>query len=602
MVNKYDFSGWATKSDIKCSDGRTILKDAFKQDDRKKVPLVWNHQHDDPSSVLGHAILENREEGVYAYCTFNDNPLANEAKELVKHADVNSLSIYANKLKTNKDKVIHGIIREVSLVLAGANPGAYIDSVLIHGDDGSEYEDGIIFTGEELVLEHSDAKKKEGEEMPKNDERTLEEIIETMNDEQKNAMNAIVALSLEMYDDENDDENDDDENIDEEIEGDDDMKHNVFENQRYGNRREDELIHSEFLSDVVSSAKSYGSMRDAYDALSEQYSETLQHKADEYGFDESAGFKPVFPNAVALNNEPIMIEKDNSWVAKVMTTVKHTPFSRVKSVFGRMTEESARAKGYIKGKEKQDSKMAVLNRVTMPTTIYIKSKIDRDDVVDITDFDVVLWQKRELRKALDREIALAILLGDGRDVSSEDKINEINIRPVIKDDDMFNIKYKVKKGVDYKDTTNSASDNDSEAKGIIRGAITARKNYKGSGQPTFFTTEDVLVKLLLIEDQNGRAIYDSVDRLATAMRVKEIVTLPEMEADAYKDIYGVIVNLADYTAGADKGGSVNVFDDFDIDYNQMKYLMETRISGALTVPFSAITLMKESAPTPPVSG
>ena len=585
----YDFSGWATRNNIRCSDGRTIMKDAFKQNDGQKVPLVWNHQHDDPNEVLGHAVLENREDGVYAYCKFNDTESGQQAKALVKNGDVDKLSIYANKLKSQMNNVIHGCIREVSLVLAGANPGAYIDSVVIHGEDADAEEEAIIYTDEDisLFIEHSDDNNDESEEKPNKEdkkeemdqeekkpednakEETVEEVFDTLSDKQKDAVYTIIGQALEdagVSDDEDEEEEDE--------EGENNMKHNVFNNEE----NDEVLMHSEILSDALADAKRYGSLRDS----------VLEHAA----INNITDIDKLFPDATALNKEPIMIEKDQSWVAKVMNDVKHTPFSRVKATFGRLTEPQARAKGYIKGNKKLDIQMAALNRVTTPTTVYIKNEIDRDDVVDITDFDVVAWQKKEMRKQLDKELARAFLLGDGRDVSDQSKINEANIIPVIKDVSTFTINYTITEGTDYNQTGNSQSENDSFTKGIVRAALRARKEYKGSGKPTFYTTEDYLTDLLLIEDQNGRAIYDSAEKLATAMRVKEIVTIPEMEGEAYANIVGVIVNMNDYTAGADKGGSVNMFDDFDIDYNLMKYLMETRCSGALTVPYSAIVLRK----------
>ncbi len=613
---EYDFSGWATRNDIQCSDGRTIRKDAFKQNNGQEVPLVWNHRHDDPSEVLGHALLENREDGVYAYCKFNNTESGNVAKELVRNGDVNQLSIYANKLKTSMNNVIHGCIREVSLVLAGANPGAYIDSVVIHSDDGTEEEEAIIYTEEHIdvkdeeenttsqeqstekhedntenvdnsdkdnkdeVVEHADNDKKEEKmdekevkddvkkEETVNKEETVEDVFNTLSDKQKDAVYAIVGQAIEDAKNEEDDKED----------GGEDMKHNVFENDKDNDN--EVLQHSEILGDAIKDMKRYGSLKES----------VIEHAA----INNITDIGKLFPDATALNKEPIMIEKDQSWVGKVMSAVKHTPFSRVKVTMGKMTEPQARAKGYIKGNKKTNIQMAALNRVVTPTTVYIKNEIDRDDVVDITDFDVVAWQKREMRKELDKELALAAILGDGRDVSDNDKINEANIIPIVKDVDTFTIKYTITEGRDYKQTGNSQSDNDSFTKGIVRAAIRSRKDYKGSGKPTFFTTEDYLTDLLLIEDQNGRAIYESVDKLATALRVSEIVTIPEMEQEAYQDIVGVIVNMADYTMGADKGGSVNMFDDFDIDYNQMKYLMETRCSGALTVPYSAIVLKKAS--------
>ena len=588
----YDFSGWATRNNIECSDGRTIMKDAFKDNDGQKVPLVWNHQHDDPNEVLGHALLENRDEGVYAYCKFNDTESGQTAKSLVLNGDVDKLSIYANKLKSNMNQVIHGCIREVSLVLAGANPGAYIDSVVVHADGAEDEEEGTIYTDEQISVnvEHSEKKSEEKEEKKMNDnpemkhaetetgEKTVQEVFDTLTEEQKEVVYAIIGEAVEEA---KNDAGDEDEG---EEEGEENMKHNVFDND---NNREDVLAHSEFVKSAIADAKKYGSMRESF----------IAH-AEEAGLEWNANndFTPLFPDATNVNREPIMVEKDNSWVAKVMAQVKHSPFSRVKNTLGRMDETTARAKGYIKGSKKANIQMAVLNRVTTPTTVYIKNDIDRDDVIDITDFDVVAWQKKEMRKQLDKELALAMLLGDGRDVSDQYKINEQNIRPVVSDDDLYTIKYTVKEGVDYKNAGTSHSENDSLAKGIIRAALKARKEYKGSGRPTFYTTEDCLTDMLLIEDQNGRVIYDSIDKLATALRVSEIVTIPEMESR--KDIYGIIVNLNDYTAGADKGGSINMFDDFDIDYNQMKYLMETRMSGALTQPYSAIVLKKAVASTP----
>ena len=610
MNKDYDFGGWATKNNIKCSDGRTILKDAFKQNDGQKVPLVWNHQHNDPSEVLGHALLENREEGVYAYCKFNNTESGQTAKSLVANGDVDKLSIYANRLKTHMNNVMHGCIREVSLVLAGANPGAFIDTVISHGEDAEAEEEGIIYTDEHIeTIEHSDDesnkkgetdmedenKKVDEEKKDENNEKTIQEVFETLNEEQKNAVCAIVGQLLEHSDDSEDeseddskDESEDDsENKDNDSEdnsennndeGEEDMKHNVFDNDK---NNDEVLQHSEILASAIQDAKKYGSLKES----------VIEHAA----INNITDIGKLFPDATALNKEPIMIEKDQTWVGKIINTIKHTPFSRVKVTMGKMTEPQARAKGYIKGNKKTNIQMAALNRIVTPTTVYIKNEIDRDDVIDITDFDVVAWQKREMRKELDKELALAALLGDGRDISDNDKINEQNIIPIIKDVDTFTIKYTITEGVDYKQANNSASNNDSFTKGIIRAAIRSRKEYKGSGSPTFFTTEDYLTDMLLIEDQNGRRIYESLAQLALALRVKEIVTIPEMEQEAYKDIVGVIVNMADYTMGADKGGSVNMFDDFDIDYNQMKYLMETRCSGALTVPYSAIVLKKAGA-------
>ena len=569
-MENYDFCGWATKNDLQCSDGRIIRRDAFKHNDGQKVPLVWNHDHTDPYRVVGHALLENRDEGVYTYGYFNDTDLGNTAKIYVQHGDINQLSIYANQLKQQGPNVMHGNIREVSLVLAGANPGAYIESVIAHGDESDE--EAVIYTGENISLSHAEGVKEETKPMAESSEKTVKDVFDTITEEQKTLFYTLVGKALEGDDNE---DNENDEN-DEMEQGDEDMKHNVFDTDT--NQKDEVLAHSEILNDIVADAKRYGSLKESF----------LQHAAA----NNITNYNYLLPEPKSLNTPPEWIKEDDSWVAKVMRSVHHTPFSRVKSMFATLDETEARARGYIKGNMKKDLALSVLKRTTSPTTVYIKMKMDRDDVVDITDFDVVAWQRAEMRGQLDRELARAMLLGDGRELSSDDKINEQNIRPVLKDDDMYTIKYTVKSGQDYKVTTNSASDNDSVAKGVIRAAIKSRKEYKGSGNPTFFTTEDLLTELLLIEDQNGRRIYDSINTLATAMRVKEIVTVPEMES--HTDIYGIIVNMADYTTGADKGGAVNMFDDFDIDYNQMKYLMETRMSGALTKPYSAIVLKKEA--------
>ena len=569
-MENYDFCGWATKNDLQCSDGRIIRRDAFKHNDGQKVPLVWNHDHTDPYRVVGHALLENRDEGVYAYGYFNDTDLGNTAKIYVQHGDINQLSIYANQLKQQGPNVMHGNIREVSLVLAGANPGAYIESVIAHDDESDE--EAVIYTGENISLSHAEGVKEETKSMAESSEKTVKDVFDTLTEDQKNLFYALIGKALEGNGNE---DNENDEN-DEMEQGDEDMKHNVFDTDT--NQKDEVLAHSEILNDIVADAKRYGSLKESF----------LQHAAA----NNITNYNYLLPEPKSLNTPPEWIKEDDSWVAKVMRSVHHTPFSRVKSMFATLDETEARARGYIKGNMKKDLALSVLKRTTSPTTVYIKMKMDRDDVVDITDFDVVAWQRAEMRGQLDRELARAMLLGDGRELSSDDKINEQNIRPVLKDDDMYTIKYTVKSGQDYKVTTNSASDNDSVAKGVIRAAIKSRKEYKGSGNPTFFTTEDLLTELLLIEDQNGRRIYDSINTLATAMRVKEIVTVPEMES--HTDIYGIIVNMADYTTGADKGGAVNMFDDFDIDYNQMKYLMETRMSGALTKPYSAIVLKKEA--------
>lgn len=576
---KYDFSGWATKNNIRCSDGRTILKDAFKHNDGQMVPLVWNHDHNDPLNVLGHALLENRDEGVYAYCTFNDTDAGRNAKALVEHGDVTALSIYANQLKQQGPNVLHGAIREVSLVLAGANPGAFIDSIIRHGEESDE--EAIIYTGENLVLEHSqhtivndkklDAIKDNftppsGDKKEGNDEKTVQDVFDTLNEEQKTVVYALIGQALDSA---NQNENN-------EKEGNDDMKHNVFDQDQ--KEKENVLTHAD-METIISDGKRYGSLKDSF----------LAH-AQEYGI-ESIDF--LFPEAKNVNNQPDFIKRDDSYVQKVLRGVHHTPFSRIKSIHANITADEARAKGYIKGNLKKEEVFTLLKRSTTPTTIYKKQKMDRDDIVDITDFDVIAYIKAEMRMMLDEEIARAILVGDGRSTASDDKINEQNIRPIAKDDDL----YTIKKSVDVaKDATE-----DAVAKAFIKTVIKSRKEYKGSGSPTLFTTEDMLTNCLLLEDNNGRIIYDSVDKLATTLRVKEIVPVEIMEGvtrtagSKTLPLMALLVNLNDYYVGADKGGAINMFDDFDIDYNQEKYLIETRISGALVKPYSAIAYELDKA-------
>jgi HK97 family phage prohead protease len=554
---KYDFSGWATKNDLKCSDGLTIAKDAFKHNSGRKVPLIWNHEHNSPDNVLGHAILENREEGVYAYCTFNDTPTAQNAKNMVQHGDVEALSIYANQLKKQGSFVMHGQIREVSLVLAGANPGAFIDDVIVHGmrvDD-----EAVLFTGEEIELYHSDKKSKEvKKEEPKDEpkEKTIAEVFDTLNEEQKDAVYAIVGAAVEEEKQSN--SNNDDK-------GEDDMKQNVFNKEN----KEDVLSHSDMMA-ILADGKRYGSLKDA----------VLAHGIDNIDY--------LFPDFQNVDATPGFIQRPTGWVDKVLSGVHHTPFSRIKSTYADITADDARAKGYIKGNLKVEEVFSLLKRTTSPTTIYKKQKLDRDDVVDITDFDVVAWLKTEMRMMLNEEIARAVLIGDGRLSSSDDKINEQNIRPVWTDADLYTIKAS-------HDIKGATTDSD-KAKAFIRTAVKSRKNYKGSGEPTLYTTEDMLTDMLLIEDTTGRVIYDSIEKLKSQLRVKDIVTVPSMEnltrqdGAVAKTLEGIIVNLADYNIGADKGGAVNMFDDFDIDYNAQKYLIETRCSGALVKPYSAIAI------------
>lgn len=581
-MDKYDFCGWATKANLMCSDGRIILKDAFKHNDGQTVPMVWNHEHNDPDYVLGHALLENRKEGVYAYCKFNDTESGKTAKALVQHGDVNALSIYANQLKQQGPNVMHGNIRELSLVLAGANPGASIQSVIMHGEESDE--EAVIFTGENITLHHSDDKKDEKKGTSEMDEKekkttetnsdseeTVEDVFNTLNEKQKTVVYAMIGQALE--------EGGSEEDEDDSQGGNETMKHNVFDQDE---RQEKNVLSHADMQAIISDAKRYGSMRDSF----------LAHAGDADTTTEKYGIEDVdylFPDAKNLNTPPEFIKRDMDWVQKVIAGTHHTPFSRIKSMFADITEDDARAKGYIKGKKKKEEVFGLLKRTTTPTTIYKKQKMDRDDVIDITDFDVIAWLKSEMRMMLDEEIARAILVGDGRSASSDDKINEQNIRPIWTDDDLFTIKYELDAAATATDAV--------KAKAFIRAAIKSRKEYKGSGNPVLFTTEDVVTDCLLLEDNNGRVIYDTMDKLTTALRVSSIITVPVMEGlsrtntggDKF-DLMGIVVNLDDYNVGADKGGAVNMFDDFDIDYNQQKYLIETRCSGALIKPYSAIAL------------
>ena len=599
---KYDFHGWATRNDLKCSDGRVIRRDAFKGCDGKIVPLVWNHRHDDPSNVLGHALLKNQEDGVYAYCTFNESEAGKAAKLLVEHGDISALSIFANQLKQEGSNVLHGDIKEVSLVLAGANPGASICNVVRHGEMVEDEAD--IYTGEDFILEHNSMndfteeqlaalkgpkgpKGDIGPQGPKGDslkeedkmasnEETVRDVFETLTEKQKTVVYALIGQALE-------DANDNDEE-----DGGENMKHNVFDNVD----PETTMIHADDMQAILADARRTGSMREAVENFAQDRgcdSNSLFHA--DYGI-ENVGY--LFPDDRSVTNEPIFVSRNMDWVSKLMNNIRHTPFSRIKSLFANITEDDARAKGYIKGNLKKEEVFTLLKRSTSPTTVYKKQKMDRDDVVDIVDLDVVAWIKKEMRIMLDEEIARAILVGDGRVSSSDDKIDPIHIRPIWTDDDFYTIKQTV---------SVASSDNESTiAKNFIKQCIKARKNYKGSGNPTLYTTEDMLTDMLLLEDTTGRVIYESAAKLATTLRVKEIVTVPVMENLTRTDdqskvhtLLGIIVNPYDYTIGADKGGAVNMFDDFDIDYNQQKYLIETRCSGALTLPYSAIAVEKVSA-------
>lgn len=570
---KYDFSGWATRNDIRCSDGRTIRRGAFAEQDGATVPLVWNHNHVDADNVLGHAILENRDQGVYAYCFFNDTKQGNNAKELVTHGDICSLSIFANQLKQNGGDVIHGAIREVSLVLAGANPGAKIENIMAHGDNSEE--EAIIYNdSDEINLAHSEEKEKMEEE---NKEKTVKDVIDSMTEEQRNVMYALIGEAIESTKGElDDDQSNEEENK---------MKHNAFENEDQTKKEETEtLSHSEFM-EIVSEAKRKGSMKDAF----------LEHNITEipYLAHSITNVGNLFPESKAVSRVPEVVDRDQTWVGNVMASVKHTPFSRVKSFYANITADEARAKGYVKGAQKVEEVITALKRTTDPQTVYKLQKMDRDDIIDITDFDVVAWLKGEMRGKLDEEIARAILIGDGRSSSSADKVDPLKIRPVYQDDTTYTIKRIL--------TRASGADDSAFAKAFIKDVVKSRKEYKGSGNPTLYTTEDMLTSMLLIEDTTGRVIYDTIEKLKTALRVRDIVTVPVMENVGREDtqakkkwnLLGVLVNLSDYNVGADKGGSVNMFDDFDINYNKYEYLIETRCSGALVKPYSAITFEEE---------
>lgn len=592
MSNKtsYDFSGWATRYDIKCSDERTIRKEAFVNDNGARVPLVWNHDHKDPDNILGHAILENREEGVYAYCSFNDTEKGAKAKKLVKHKDICALSIYANQLKQNGNDVIHGKIREVSLVLAGANPGAHINNVVLHSSDGNAVlnekgeaimneEEAFIFNeSKELIIPEEDVKhsdnddgaqtpkkeieeKKMAEEMKKQEEKTVQEVFDSLTEEQKTVVYALIGKAVE------DAQNGE---LDEE-EGNPNMKHNAFD---HDHNDEDALMHADVLEAIedVTKRKKFGSMKESF----------LAHGIENVG--------ALFPEAKAVGAYPAVVDIENSWVSVVMNGVKHSPFSRIKSTYATLTADEARALGYVKGKQKVVEVITAAKRTTVPQTVYKLQKIDRDDVVDITDFDVVMWIKQEMRTKLDQELARAFLFGDGRNIASDDKINEINIRPVAKDDDVYTIK---------KALGTATSTVDQIAGLLIDSSVLAMDEYRGSGNITAFVRRDVLSQMLLLKDGVGHRLYKNVQELATAMLVNRVIAVP---SSVMGEHYALLVDLSDYNVGADKGGEVNMFDDFDINYNKYEYLIETRCSGANVVPYSAIVFNKSTEVETPEEG
>lgn len=577
----YDFSGYATKANTKCYDGLTIAPNAFAGDDGRKVPVVWNHDHSGPEYVLGHALLQNRKDGVYAYVKLNDTPSGQTALKAVRCGDIDAMSIFANGLKKAGQTVMHGVIRELSLVLAGCNPGALIDEIVEHGADWSadEGEEAFIYTDGGISLKHGldpddNPLDEEEDNMAQAGGKTLKEVVDTMNDEQKEALYALVGMAKDGLDEDEDpeegeDDYDEDDEDDYEEDEEDDMKHNVFD----ADTEKGVLKHSmDEINAAIADGKSCGSMKDAF----------IAHGIEDVEW--------LFPEDHLLDNPPRIIDNDQTWVGKVMSGVHHIPFSRIKSMSADLTEEDARAKGYIKGNFKKEQVFGLLKRSTSPTTVYKKQKMDRDDIADITGFDVIAWLKQEMRTKLNEELARAYLIGDGRNAASDDKINEGNIRPIYSDDDFYTIKVQVEVA--------TGADTATKLDTMMTAVLKARKNYKGSGNPTFYTTEDNLTDLLLLKDKIGHRLYKNEAEVAQALRVKEIVTVPQMEGMKGVnggEFVGIIVNLADYTVGADKGGAVNMFDDFDIDYNQQKYLIETRCSGALTVPFSAMAIEYKAA-------
>jgi len=600
MASKYDFAGWVTKNDLLCSDGRTIRRDAFKDCDGTEVPLVYHHDHSDPTNILGKVLLENRPEGVFGYATFNETDKAQHAKEAVRHGDIKYLSIYANKLKQNAGDVLHGMIREVSLVMTGANPGARIETAFGHAEEFDE--EAVITTGEELGvfevkyeenIKHADEEVEEtkAKETDEGGDETIEDVFNTLSEKQKKAVYAIVGMALEN-------KNGSDDEAEHSDEGEDDMKYNAFET---GVTRRNTISHEDFDA-ILSDAKRCGSLKDAVLAHMEDEDGVLYHAFPDGGVPTTGMTvssneqqymvnQPsfLFPEYKSLNNPPEWIKRDTGWVSKVMGKVGHTPFSRIKSVFADITEDEARAKGYMKTHLKTEEVFSLLKRTTDPQTIYKKQKMDRDDIIDITDFDVVRWIKGEMRMMLEEEIARAILIGDGRLNSSDDKISEDHVRPVVNDKPLFTVQCPV--------TVAANATGSDKAEAFIDTAIRSRKYYKGSGNPDLYTTEDMLTEMLLLKDGIGHRLYKTEAELATTLRVNSIITVEVMEGFTLnsKEFLGVIVNLADYRVGADRGGEINLFDDFDIDYNQQKYLIETRISGALVKPFSALSFTATTA-------
>ena len=578
-----DFGGYATKNGLKCSDGLTIMSGAFKHNSGMKVPLVWQHQYDAPANILGYATLEHRDDGVYALGFFNDTEQGQTAKRLVKHGDVTALSIYANRLSKQGDNVVHGDIKEVSLVMAGANPGAFIDKVYVqHGEDLNPVDDEvIIYTG--LSLQHADDSKDESETKTEGEDRPISEVLDTLNEEQKNVVYYLLSEATggdsDDSDKSDDDKSDDKKDAqhsdtDDDKSGDDDtishqedspMSRNLFENDKKDTQKGATLTHSQ-LKTIMEDAQKMGSYKESF----------LKH-AVEYGIEN---IDLMFPDAKAITNAPEFVSRRMEWVAGVLSGTRHTPFSRIKSLSADITHDEARAKGYIKATLKKEEFFAIAKRVTTPTTVYKKQKLDRDDIIDITELDVVAWLKAEMRVMLDEELARAVLVGDGREVDDEDKIPEVNIRPIAKDDDFYAHRVQI--------PTNVTGD------ALVEAILRARPHYRGSGNPTMYVLEETLTDLLLVKDKMGRRLYPTQAELESALRVSKIVPVPVMEGQTTDqgDLMAIIVNLSDYTIGADKGGNVSMFDDFDIDYNQYKYLIETRASGALTKYKSALVISR----------
>lgn len=590
----YDFSGWATKANVKCFDGLTIAPNAFKDCDGKVVPVVWNHDHSAPESVLGHALLQNRKEGVYAYVKLNDTSSGQTAKACVDNGDIDAMSIYANGIQKAGRTVMHGMIKELSLVIVGCNPGALIDEVVKHSADGTETDssEAYIYTDSGLSLKHgldpddnpledetlqhsddsseTDKDKKGKSKMADANEKTVKEVFDTLTEEQKNVVYAIIGSALdEGKGGESDDKGDGEEE---------NTMHHCFENDNGGTV----LKHSlDDINGIIATASKHGTLRDAFLDAGITGDE-LAHSIENMDY--------LFPDDHNLDTVPRIVDRDQTWVDKVMNGVHHVPFARVKVMFADLTEDEARAKGYIKGNYKKEQVFKLLKRSTTPTTVYKKQRFDRDDIVDMSTMDVVGFVKKEQRGKLNEELGMAFLIGDGRDDASDDKINELNIRPIFNDDDFYTIKVVVQPGTN--------ANEDAKAKATIKSIIKARKEYKGSGSPTFYTTDDVLTDMLLLEDSIGHPLYADETALARKLRVKEIVTVPRMEGRKGAkggDLLGIVVNLADYTVGADKGGEVNMFDDFNIDYNQLIYLIETRCSGAMTTPYGAMAIEMDAA-------